>query len=585
MTSLTAASQIAYTGLSAAQYKINLTSANISNADVSGYTTKTATQVSTVSSNGGSGTQINATTSSVDKYMFASLVSADSDLAASKTTQSYANQLQSLLGSTTGTTDGGTSITSTISSLNTAVSNLASSPDSDTNKAGVIDAAKSAADQIRSISTSIQSQRTDADSEISDDVKSINSSLTTIDGLNKSIVQAKAQGQSTADLEDQRNTALRSIASNMDVNYSTTSSGAMYISTNSGTALLDSSVHSISYTPASTVSPSTTFGGITVDGNDITHQITSGSISSLVTMRDKTLVNAQSAVDTLASSLTTNLNAVTADGSAVPAPTTLTGTTSISASDAFSGTGSVSIALVNSSGTLASSSNLDLSSYSTVGDLVNGLNSISGISASIDTQGHLEISSTTSGEGVAVGKLDSSIGSTNQTFSSYFGLNSLFTGTGASDISVSSALTSDPSKLATGTLATGSNLTDGNTVLTSGDATVANGLQSAMSASYSYAASGGLGAQTSTISNYASTLVANIASTASDASTKQTAEAATQSSLQSSVTSASGVNIDEETAKLTDYQKDYNASAQVLSTVDTLYQTILDVAKQAATQT
>jgi flagellar hook-associated protein 1 FlgK len=471
-----------------------------------------------------------------------------------------------------------------MSTLETAITTLASTPDSDTNKASVINAATSLSDQLRSISSSIQSQRTDADSEIGDDVNTINQSLTTISNLNSQIVSAKASGQSTADLEDQRTTALRSIASDMDVNYYTTSNGAMNISTKGGTALLDAAVHELSYTPASSVGQSTTFDGITVDGNDITSQITSGSISSLVTMRDTTLPNAQSALNTFASTLMSKVNAVTADGSAVPAPSTLTGTTSVSSSDAFSATGSMRVSLVDSSGVLQSSSDIDLSSFSTVGDVLNALNSVSGVSASIDADGQLLISSTTSGDGVAIGALTSSVGSDSQSFSSYFGLNSVFTGSDASDIAINSDLTSDPSKLATGTLSSTSDA-DGDTVLTAGDATVADALQSVMSNSYAFDASGGLGAQTVTLTNYSSAIVANIASTATAATSNQTAQTAAQGSLESTYTSDTGVNIDEETSNLSDYERLYNSAAQVMSTVNTLFSTMLDVAKTASQMT
>ncbi|MFX8770503.1 hypothetical protein ABTM91_19995, partial [Acinetobacter baumannii] len=93
-----------------------------------------------------------------------------------------------------------------------------------------------------------QTQRGDADKEIGDDVTSVNASLKTIADLNTQIVSLKAQGQPTADLEDQRTTALRSIASSMNVNSYTTSSGALYVTTKGGKALVDATAHTLSYT-------------------------------------------------------------------------------------------------------------------------------------------------------------------------------------------------------------------------------------------------------------------------------------------------------------------------------------------------
>lgn len=578
--SLATASRIAYSGLSAATYKMNLASSNISNADTDGYTEKSATQIATTTGTTGSGTAITGTTSNVDRYLLASLVDSDSDLAAAKTTQSYADQLQSLMGSTSGTTDGGTSITSSMASLESAVTTLAASPDSDADKATLISSATSLANQLRSISGSLQTQRGDADKEISDDVASVNASLKTISDLNSQIVSLKAEGQSTADLEDQRTTALRSIAGSMNVNSYTTSSGALYVTTKGGKTLVDGAAHTLSYTAAGGVGQSTTFGDITVDGNAVTNDITSGSISALKTMRDTTLPNAQTALNTFASTLMAKVNAATANGTAVPAPTTVSGTASVATSDSFSATGSVRVSLVNSSGVLQSSSDIDLSSLSTVGDVVNALNKVDGISASVDSSGHLQITSTTSGEGVAIGTLTSSVGADADSFSGYFGLNSVFTGSDASDIAINASLTSDPSKLATGTLSTTSNA-DGDTVLTAGDATVATALQSALSTSYSFDSAGGLGAQTATLTDYSSAIVSNVAATASTAKSNETTVSATQSSLASTWSSDTGVNIDEETAKLSEYEQQYNASAQVMSTVNSMFTSLLDVVKSA----
>lgn len=578
--SLATASRIAYSGLSAAQYKMNLASSNISNADTTGYTEKSATQVATMTATGGSGTSITGATSNIDRYLLASLVDADSDLAAAKTTASYSDQLQNLMGSTSGTTDGGTSITSSMATLESAVTALAASPDSDTDKATLVSAATSLANQLRSISGSIQTQRGDADKEIGDDVTSVNASLKTIADLNTQIVSLKAQGQPTADLEDQRTTALRSIASSMNVNSYTTSSGALYVTTKGGKALVDATAHTLSYTAVGGVGQSTTFGDITVDGNAVTGDITSGSISALKAMRDTTLPNAQTALNSFASTLMSKINAATADGTAVPAPTTVSGSATVATSDSFSATGSIRVSLVNSSGVLQSSSDLDLSSLSTVGDVVNALNTVDGISASVDSSGHLQISSTTAGEGVAIGALTSSVGSDDQTFSGYFGLNSVFTGTDAADIAINSSLTSDPSKLATGTLSTTSNA-DGDTVLTSGDATVANKLQSALTTAYAFDSSGGLGAQTATLTDYSSAIVSNVSATASTAKSAETTVSATQSSLASTWSSDTGVNIDEETAKLSDYEQQYNAAAQVMSTVNSMFSTLLTVVQNA----
>lgn len=566
--SISAASSIALSALRAAQVGISVTSANIANADVDGYTVKTANQVSTVAGGSGSGTAVASITGGVDKYVFASLVSANADVGAASVTSTYASRLQALMGSTTGTTDGGTSITAQMASLETAVTELASTPNDNSTQSTFVSSADTLASQLRSMSSSISTLKTNADQQISDDVDTVNTNLKTIADLNEQIITTKAKGQSTADLEDERNAAIKTISSLMDITTSTTSTGVVYVKTTSGTSLLSSRLHELSVSAT---------GSILVDGsNDITDTVTSGEIGGLLTLRDDTLPAAQSELDTLASKLISTVNSAVADGTSVPAPDSLTGTTDVSGLSSFSASGTVRIALVDTDGNLTSYKDLDLSSYSSVDDLVSALNSIDGVSASMNSEGKLTISSDTSGSGVSIGALDSSING--QSFSSFFGLNSVFTGSSASDIAVSSSLLKDSGTLALGTLATDVTAA-GKTVLTNGSTTVANALNAALTTSYGYSAVGSIGSMTGTLSDYSSRVVSAFATRASTAEANQTTSETLQSSLSSTIASQSGVNVDEETSKLQDYQTLYSAAAQVVQTAKEMFDTLLSAVK------
>lgn len=581
--SLTIASSIAYSALRATEVQMSVASNNIANADTEGYTVKTATKVSTVSGGSGTGTAISGVSSTVDKYLFANLLEADSDAAAAATTATYTDQLQSLLGSTTGgDDDDGTSLANTLASLETAVTALASTPESSTAKAEVIDTADALATQLSETSASIQDLRADVDSSIEDSVDAVNDALKTIDALNDAIVQAKAQGQSTADLEDQVNTALRTVSSYLDIQTTTTSTGATYVYTAGGTALVNSSVHELEYSAASSVSAETSFDTITVGGKSIEGSISSGSLDALLTLRDETLPAAQDELDALAAALIETLNGITADGSAVPAPTTLTGTTEVDGSDSFSASGSARIAVVDEDGAVVSYTDLDLSSYSTVADLVAALDGLDGVSATLTEDGTLSLTAEDGTSGIAIGALDSAVGDDGESLSSYFGFNAILTGTGAADIKVNAALAADASLLATATLADDATLTLGDTVLTSGDTSIPDALSDALSGEQSFAAVGGLSAQSASFADYAAAIVADVADWAADAETAQTSAETVQGTLESTLSSATGVNLDEETAKLAEYETLYNAAAQVISIANELFQTLLDVVESAA---
>ncbi|WP_342727799.1 flagellar hook-associated protein FlgK [Bradyrhizobium sp. B097] len=583
MSSLDIARSIAFSGLSATQVQISVASANISNADTKGYTEKTANQSSSVTSGVGTGVTISGITSAVDKLLLKSLVGADSDLGAADTNNNYLTELQQLYGSTSSgnSSTTGTSLANTIAAFESALSSLASTPSSASLQSNAVSALAAVTNQLQQTSNGIQKLRSNADQDIASSVTDINSDLQQISDLNKQIKQEAAAGQSTADLEDQRNSALQDLASQMNVSYFTTSSGDLQVYTGSGQALVDSTAHPLSYTALPSVTASTTysagsssgFSGITVNGVDITSQISSGKVSALIALRDQTLPAAQSQLDELAQQLASSVNAVSNQGTSVPPPTSLTGTATVSNSTSFAGTGTVRIAVADKSGNLVSYQDIDLSAYSTVGALAAKINTIPGVSASVDANGHLSISATGSGIGIAINQMTSSVGG--EGFSQYFGLNDLITGTSASNIAVRSDILSGTATLPTSTLDASSTLTVGNSVLSSGSATVVNALASALTGSTNFAMAGGLGATTGSFTDYAAAIVADVAGKASQASATYTSKQTAQSTYASSLSSQSGVNIDQESANLSALQNKYAAASQIITAINSMFSALM----------
>ena len=565
---------IATSALMASQARIQVTSSNIANADVEGYSRKTAVQVATTAGGVGTGTSVVAVTGSVDKYLLADLVGASSTLGAAEVTDAKADALQALFGTTTSSDGTGTSLSDTLTSLETAIGSLAGTPESSTLSGLAVDSLDAVASQLRETSTGIQKLRADADSEIDDAVDAVNTALDTIAELNTRIVAAKALGQSTADLEDQRNTALLSIGTQIDVSYVVKSSGEMLISTGSGTTLLNGAVHHLSYTPAAVVTADTSFAGITVDGADITASLDSGRIGALIEQRDEVLPAAQDMLDTLAAGLIDALNTAHNAMTALPAPSTLTGTTTVSASDALDASGTLRLAITNTDGTAVSSTDIDLSSITTVGELVDALNGISGISASV-ASGRLVITST-DGNGVALADIDSAIGG--KGVSDYFGLNDLLSGTSATTIRVRSDILDGSTALATATLDTSSTLTAGSRALTNSSAAV-QALADLFSNEQGFAASGGLGATSSSFSGYAARLVSAVATDASTAADALERRQSSYDAASDALSSETGVNVDEETARLSELQQQYSTAAQLLSVLNDMFDALLSAAK------
>ena len=583
--SLRVAGSIATSALRTSEVGLAVASSNVANADTEGYTRKTSSTVTRDTATGVSSVDVTSVSSNVDRYLLKTIVSAQSDLGYAETRDGYLDRMQSALGSVTADEEStGTDIGSMIDALADTLGTLATSPESGSAKSATVQDLSDLAETLRSTSSSIQSLRAQADDEIATTVDTVNETLHSIDDLNDQIVKGKALGQNVTDLEDQRNTALKSLASNLDVTYRVDDSGLMRISTNSGKSLLDSTVHELSYTPASSVSAGTTysgsgssgFNGIMLNGADITGSSLGGTLGALVQLRDTDLPAQQAALDELATSLIDTLNGIQNQGTSCPAPQTLTGTETVSASDALTVTGgTLRVAVTDSSGTAAEILDIDLSTMSTLQDVVDAINTMSNASASISADGKLVISADSAGNGIALGG-DANDGTTGS-FSDAYGLNDLLTGTGASDVKVATRIADDSSLLATGALSSASGLTAGDTVLTSGEGSVAGALSAAFSTSRSFDAAGGLSARSTTFAGYAGAVIQGAATLADTAASALESQETYTSSLETTFSSRSGVNVDEETAAISTLQSAYEAAAAVMKTLQEMFDTALDM--------
>jgi len=576
--SLRVAGSIATAALRASEVGMAVASSNVANAGTDGYTRKIASNTTRDSAVGVASVDVSSIRSNVDQYLLKTIVAATSDLGKASTRNDYLDQLQAALGSVS--SDGsGTDLGSMIDAVADVAATLATSPESESAKAAVVQSVSDLAESLRNTSSSVQALRAQADDDIATTVDAINASLTTLDDLNDRIVKGKALGQNTADLEDQRNEALKGLATNIDVTYQVDSNGMMRISTASGKALLDSSVHTLSYTSAASVSASTVysasgtsgFQGIMIDGVDMTNALTGGTLGALVTLRDKELPAQQARLDELATTLKETLNAVQNQGTATPPPQTLSGTVAVSGGDALAVTsGTLRVAVTDQSGTAAEVLDIDLSTLSTLQDVVDAINTMGNASASISADGKLVIAANSASNGVA-------LGGDGGAFSTAYGMNDLLTGSGASDIKISSAIGANSALLATGALSTASGLTAGGTALASGDGSVAQALSASFSTARSFDAAGGLAGRTTTLAGYAGAVIQGAATLAAAASATHDSQNSYTTSLETTFSSQSGVNVDEETAAISTLQSAYEAAAAVMNALQEMFDAALNM--------
>lgn len=317
------------TGMKAAQSQLDLISRNIANVDTVGYTRKTAAQSNIISNGNPLGVNVSQSQRLVDEGLLKSYLATSSLGASQSAKYDYLSKAETLLG----TPQGNNSIAANVSTLQSAFATFANDVTSSASKYNLLNQAMAITERLNQLSTELQSLRGQADTQIAADVGSINTLLDKIDNLNDEIVKYDILGyDGRADLEDQRDQALRELSQYIDISYFKRESGAIVVQTTSGVTLVDNDPHKLSHSSVAQTNPTTTYagggiGGIYVDNKDITQSIKNGELKGLIEIRDETLSSLQTQLDELSAALKDQINQVHNQGTAYPnTPDVLTGT-------------------------------------------------------------------------------------------------------------------------------------------------------------------------------------------------------------------------------------------------------------------
>ncbi len=593
--SISVALSTALSGLSVNQTALSVTSNNIANANTEGYSRKITNLETNIIDGVGAGVLVSGISRIVSEFLIRDLRDQTSVLGNFAVLDSFYSNIQNMFGPP----EASGSIAATLTELGNRLQALATEPESPNAQQDALIAVLAVTRQLNQMSDQVQDLRLEANREISVLVQRANTLISGIGELNVDIARAQALDKSTADLEDQRDLAVAELADIMDINYFTRESGQMVIFGGNGRTIVDTLATTIQYSPASSMNAAITYpnnglGGITLNGIDITADITSGRLKGLIDMRDTILPGLGTQLDGLASVLRDQLDAIHNDGSAVPPANTLTGARSFTtpASDTVTLTGIVRIAVVDANGnSVGVPIDLDLDDLATVvggsptineiRDAINGAYSgsgpaipgLAGATASVNSSGQLVITADTGTNGIAINERTSQESVTGFGFSHYFGLNNLFTASStggyASNITVRAGIVADPQLLARGQL-TEATLTNGNPAVTIGDNTVAQRMFAKFQERLAFAQAGAIPQTTSSLSGYGATIVSTSANLAAAATTDYEFKNALFEDIRAKTTSVSGVNLDEELGNLILFQNAYAANArmvQVLSDV------------------
>lgn len=257
--------------------------------------------------------------------------------------------------------------------------------------------------------------------------------------------------------------------------------------------------------------------------------------------------------------------------------------TGLSGSDAsgLAAGGVISLSLKGPDGDIARSASITTIAGQTIGDVVTALNTALGGAATftLNSDGSISTSNSVlySDYSLNVTTDSTQRGATGMSFSQLFGLGVNAQSLQASGFSLTSAISANPARVGFAAPAITPSSVVGSTIVSAGDNAGAIALQNAITRSQNFNAAGGIAGQAASLSDYAATFYQNLSTQSNTVTANQITQDDRRSEAQSRLTSHSGVNLDEELMALSSYQQSYAAGARLLTVVDQLFQTLLDI--------
>jgi flagellar hook-associated protein 1 FlgK len=620
---LSQALSTAMSGLRATQASLALVSSNVANAESPGYVRKTLNQITGTTGDFGSSVRINGVNRELDTYLQTQIRTEMSGASYADIRSTYLANLQTVYGNP----DSSGTLEDAFNTLTTAVQALSTSPDSQSARIGVVNAAQSMAQQLNAMTQGIQALRANAETGINDSVITANNAMAQIANINNQLQNNGRTDASTASLLDQRDQYIDQLSQLMDIRVVTNDLNQATVFTNSGVQLVGTEAAKLTFNAQGTMTPNTLYnpdpaknnvGTITIGfphggSYDMvaTGAIRSGKIAAYLELRDNSLVKAQAQIDQFAASLSSAMTDKTTDGASASAGAAtgfdldLSGLQAgnvvhVTYKDNISGvTHNLSIMRVNDPSVLplGNSATVDPNDEVLGIDFSGGMASVvSQLNAALGATANLQFSNPAGStlrvlDDGATGRSDVTAASVTTTIASLTSGNAqlpLFTDSGVSysgaftqagsqqtgfagRITVNTALLGDPSRAI---------IYSTNPQTAAGDTTRSDFiLKQLTTASFSYSPQTGIGTTgvpfTGSLLNFTKQFIGMQGEAATAAKQLADGQDVVLNTLQNKMQATSGVNIDDEMAHLLALQSAYAANARVMSTVKDMYTTLL----------
>jgi flagellar hook-associated protein 1 FlgK len=335
---------------------LKVVSQNIANLNTANYARREV-NLSALGANGiPAGVTMEDVTRVTNQYLTQECLSATSSSSQYSAASTFFDQINALLGSP----GDGNSLTSKLSDVLSKLSSAQLSTNVGSSQASIVTSLKSLTSSISTISNSLDSLSAQADAQLSTTVTGASTLIKQIYDYNKLIKAASLQGNTDTAYLDQRDTALKNLAEDMDIRVTPQADGTVQVTTADGINLVGSGSYSVlSYTAGTgsgygTISAQDTSGTSgepigTVQSLD--SHLNAGAMRGLIDLRDTTIAGIKNELGSLTKGITNAFNEIHNESSAYPPPTELTGhNTGLLAGDSLGFTGKSQFVLTNSSG-------------------------------------------------------------------------------------------------------------------------------------------------------------------------------------------------------------------------------------------
>ena len=566
MSSLFGSIQLANNALRATQVGLQVVGQNIANANTPGYIREEVNFAAAPTQRVGNlllglGVNVKGVVQKIDNFLEGRLRGAISDTASAEAQEQTFEQLEGLVAEL-----GDTDLSTSLNNFFASISEVLNQPESVSVRNLAVLKGRTLAGDINRLATRIDDIRTDVNERVTNIADDMNRLIEEVRRLNVRIAATEGgdlSGSDAVGLRDQRHVALGELSKLIDVRVQEQPSGTVNVFAGGDFLVFEGESRHVEV-------ELTSDRGLAVASLRLVEtkaklEPRSGELAGVLSSRDQVLGGFLDKLDTFARTLTYEFNKVYSAGQGLHGYSELTsefGVLDVNAPLDAAGlsytpvNGSFDLQVFNRKTGLTQTTHIQvdlngLDQDMTLADLAGALNAINGVSASIDSEGRLQLRSDSQDQDLAFG------GDTSGVLAA-LGLNTFFTGTSARTIGIGAAVLSDPGKFAASRGGIGQD--------------TLGGVELAAFLDRPLDSQGG-----DTLSTAYDRLTAGLTQDSTVAKSVAEGFRVFEEALHGQSLAVSGVSLDEEAVKMIGYQRAFQASAKYIATLSELMEVLVNL--------